>query len=84
MGNFSWTNFKPFVLTYLVLCVLGYSLSPGIKSNINYKREAIREWSYKDLTMIYGMYFDEDLIKLKKQIELDRIKYQGTMVVSEL
>lgn len=87
MGNFSWTNFKPFVIIYLVCCVLGYSLSPGVQSNISYehkKEKFVREWSPKDLDMMYDMYFDEDLIQLRKQIELDTIKNQGTMVVSEL
>ena len=87
MGNFSWTNFKPFVIIYLVCCVLAYSLSPGVQSSISYehkKEKFVREWSPQDLDMIYDMYFDEDLIQLRKQIELDTIKNQGTMVVSEL
>lgn len=71
MRNFSWTNFKPFVITYLVLCVLGYFLSPGIQSNINYKHQDVRQWSKKDLTMIYDMYTDPNLIALARQIEID-------------
>ena len=83
MSNFTWTNFKPFVITYLVLCILGYFLSPGIQSNINYKvnpkKTYKRQWSQRDLDMIYGMYFDKDLIELREQIELDTMRYQGTM-----
>ena len=88
MGNFSWTNFKPFVIIYLVLCVLGYFLSPGIQSNINYKvnrkHQDVRQWSKKDLTMIYDMYTDPELIELMEQIKLDSARDNGMMVVSEL
>jgi len=71
MGNFSWTNFKPFVIIYLVLCILGYFLSPGIQPNIKIKKENIKNGILKDSIMIYNMYFDEELIALKKQIEID-------------
>jgi hypothetical protein len=88
MGNFSWTNFKPFVIIYLALCVLGYFLSPGIQNNINYKvnrkHQDVRRWSKEDLTMIYDMYTDPELIALMKQIQLDSARDNGMMVVSEL
>lgn len=74
MGNFSWTNFKPFVIIYLACCILGYSLSPGIQSNINYKSVKYKQdkgWRIKDLYMIHAMYFDEELIALARQIEID-------------
>ena len=74
MGNFSWTNFKPFVIIYLMCCILGYFLSPGIQSNINYKvvkRQPDKGWMIKDLDMINAMYFDEELIELARQIEID-------------
>ena len=88
MGNFSWTNFKPFVIIYLVCCILGYFLSPGIQSNINHKvyrkHQDVRRWSKEDLTMIYDMYTDPELIALMKQIQLDSARDNGMMVVSEL
>lgn len=90
MRNFSWTNFKPFVIIYLVLCVLGYFLSPGIQSNINYKvsrkhkHQDVRQWSKKDLTMIYDMYTDPELIELMEQIKLDSARDDGIILESEL
>ena len=61
MGNFSWTNFKPFVIIYLVCCILGYSLSPGHAYDIDAKKT--------DIEMIYEMWTDAELIQLKKEID---------------
>lgn len=84
MGNFSWTNFKPFVIIYLVCCILGYSLSPGMQSNVNYQRKYVRGWERKDLTMIYDMYTNPELIALMKQIELDSGRDNDVMLGEQL
>ena len=55
MGNFSWTNFKPFVIIYLACCMLGYSLSPGHAYDIDAKKT--------DIEMIYEMWTDAELIQ---------------------
>ena len=59
MGNFSWTNFKPFVIIYVIICLLAYLLSPG-----HYKKENLNSVKPSDWVLMYRLYFNEEYKEL--------------------